>query len=639
MKNFLKKMIFPLTGLIALIWVLIRVIPKPSRAAYPCMRASAPIATSFILYLVSFFSSIVLFKKARVFASQQKYLLFSITLLAGLSLGIYSFVGSNSSAYARYQVSVEAPNSPIGVGKGIFPGRVTWIHNPAATDETCRNTTNDYWFHDSNTNQLEVNQMLSEGLQLLSGATSDSLAWEAIFRSYNQNHSKGDVGYSSGEKIVIKLNLNNGPSGTQNARATYQMNKIDTSPQLLYALLDQLINVAGVAQQDIRVGDPGKNLENIFWDKCHTAFPDVKYWGEGSGRTPIVQSANVEFFNSDGGESNYLPVSYLEAAYMINVPVFKKHHRAGVSVAAKNHFGTFVPFRGGAFHMHYSLPAPEGGGDVSNGSHGVYRCFVDIMGHRDLGDKTILYLVDGLWGSTNWGHPPIKWQMAPFNNDWPSSLFLSQDPVAIESVCFDFLYEEFDANHPTEGTNDAGDNTGPFPHYSGVDDYLHQAADEQYRPAGFIYDPENDGTGLPASLGVHEHWDNAISKNYSRNLGAENGIELIGNMVTNIDPGKDMASFSSYQLNQNYPNPFNGNTNIWYNLAKPSQVNLSIYNSLGQKIKTLVSDYQSPGAYLVNWNGLNDYGNEITSGIYLYELKISGSEHNYNQVRKMVYAK
>ena len=55
----------------------------------------------------------------------------------------------------------------------------------------------------------------------------------------------------------------------------------------------------------------------------------------------------------------------------------------------------------------------------------------DIMGHKDLGGNTILYLVDGLWGSVNWGHPCVKFAMPPFNNDWPSSLFTSFDPVAI----------------------------------------------------------------------------------------------------------------------------------------------------------------------------------------------------------------
>ena len=136
---------------------------------------------------------------------------------------------------------------------------------------------------------------------------------------------------------------------------------------------------------------------------------------------------------------------------MINIPVLKKHHRAGISLCSKNHFGSIGAYSGGAWHLHPSLPSPDATGEAVNGDYGVYRCFVDIMGHKDLGGKTVLFLVDGLWSSVNWGHPPVKWRMTPFNDDWPSSLFLSQDPVAIESVGFDFLYKEFDVTHPTEG--------------------------------------------------------------------------------------------------------------------------------------------------------------------------------------------
>jgi hypothetical protein len=116
--------------------------------------------------------------------------------------------------------------------------------------------------------------------------------------------------------------------------------------------------------------------------------------------------------------------------------------------------------------------------------------------------------------------------MAPFNNDWPSSLFVSQDPVAIDSVGFDFLAAEFDSSHPSQGRYDPRDDSGPFPQYKGVDDYLHQSADPRNWPSGFVYDPEKDGKPL-TSLGTHEHWNNPKDKQYTRNLGGKTGIELI----------------------------------------------------------------------------------------------------------------
>ena len=65
-----------------------------------------------------------------------------------------------------------------------------------------------------------------------------------------------------------------------------------------------------------------------------------------------------------------------------------------------------------------------------------------------------------------------------------------------------------------------------MPSVNGVDDYMHQAADPANWPAGIIYDPDNSGKPM-TSLGVHEHWNNAESKQYSRNLGTGNGIELV----------------------------------------------------------------------------------------------------------------
>ncbi len=97
--------------------------------------------------------------------------------------------------------------------------------------------------------------------------------------------------------------------------------------------------------------------------------------------------------------------------------------------------------------------------------------------------------------------------MYPFNDDWTNSLFFSQDPMALDSVMFDFLY--------TEGTN-------PI---EGSQNYLHQGA---VPPQG-VYDPENDGLALNHSLGVHEHWDTTQDIfSPDRYLGPQgNGIDFL----------------------------------------------------------------------------------------------------------------
>src|SRR3990172_2285216 len=99
---------------------------------------------------------------------------------------------------------------------------------------------------------------------------------------------------------------------------------------------------------------------------------------------------------------------------------------------------------------------------------------------------SMLFVVDGLWGGRGANLEPVKFKMAPFNNDWPSSIFMSQDPIALESVCYDILKAEFTGDKHAE----------TYPQMVGVDDHLHQAADSANWPAGVRYDHENDGTVL-----------------------------------------------------------------------------------------------------------------------------------------------
>ena len=177
---------------------------------------------------------------------------------------------------------------------------------------------------------------------------------------------------------------------------------------------------------------------------------------------------------------------------------------------------------------------------------GKYRCLVDLMGHEQLGGKTLLCLVDALFTGINWDSRPSKWQMEPFDNDWPSSIFLSMDQVAIDSVGFDFLYAQW----------------SNYPHMSGAHDYLHEAAMADNPPLAAVYDPENDGIPLE-SLGTHEHWNNSIDKQYSRNLGTGLGIELIKPVVINAIPGdfdtdgdvdfNDLSVVAEYWLESNQP--------------------------------------------------------------------------------------
>jgi hypothetical protein len=90
-----------------------------------------------------------------------------------------------------------------------------------------------------------------------------------------------------------------------------------------------------------------------------------------------------------------------------------------------------------------------------------------------------------------------------------------------------------------------------------------------------------------------------------------------------------------YQLQQNYPNPFNPTTAISYVLPKATDVTLVVYNTLGQKVKTLVATSQTAGEHSVEWDGTDDTGSPVASGVYLYKL----SSPDYSSTRKMMLIK
>jgi uncharacterized protein (DUF362 family) len=517
----------PFLGLAALLWFAVRVLPKPSRAAYPCQRVAAPLASGFLVWLLASLGAHFALRRARKHFRAARYwaagVLGAVTLIAG----VWLLVHARRPAYADY--TPHPVNAPMGSARGTHPGRVTWVFDPLATNQACSNTSGDYWWYDQadgivNTDPVRVEQMLSQTLQLLTGASSDAEAWDALFRYSNQSRGLGDVGYQAGQKIAIKVNMNSGWPGNVNL-TTYQkqgtyLRMTDTSPQLMHAMIKQLVEEAGVAPADISLGDPLRYFFNQFYNKLAGDYPTVRYldhegklgrtWAEPSD-TPVLKYSDTE----DASRFDKLPKAFIAADYMINIAALKGHDGAGITLCAKNHYGSHA--RSGAEHLHYTLPGPPSQyGGLTGMGH--YRVLVDMMGHKDLGGKTMLFLVDGLWGAKHSIANPNKWKSAPFSNRWPSSLLASQDGVALESVGLDFLQAEYNE------TNYPGETHNPF--FDGTEDYIHQAADPANWPAGLTYDPERDGTAL-GSLGTHEHWNNATDRQYTRNLQTGSGIELI----------------------------------------------------------------------------------------------------------------
>lgn len=117
--------------------------------------------------------------------------------------------------------------------------------------------------------------------------------------------------------------------------------------------------------------------------------------------------------------------------------------------------------------------------------------------------------------------------------------------------------------------------------------------------------------------------------------GITSGVNF--NFPSSVGNNEDQSSIrpNEFNLSQNYPNPFNPTTIIEYTLQKKTQVNLEIYNLLGQKVKTLVNEHQSPGSYRIFWDGRNEQDQTVATGIYFYKLEANG----ISQTKKMIMLK
>lgn len=112
-------------------------------------------------------------------------------------------------------------------------------------------------------------------------------------------------------------------------------------------------------------------------------------------------------------------------------------------------------------------------------------------------------------------------------------------------------------------------------------------------------------------------------------------IRITSGSITGIN-NPEAGLIDLYELGQNYPNPFNPSTTIPLEIKQSGFVELTIYNLLGQKVRTLQSATLAAGSYRLNWDGLNDQGNAIAGGVYYYRLTIEG---NTAASRKMIYLK
>ena len=352
---------------------------------------------------------------------------------------------------------VDEPNHPIGAGKGIYPGRVVWVRDP---DATTWDGATGHWWDDAYTNQKLVHAMTSRLLQNLSGRKNDADAWDALFRSFNNTRKLPNAGYRPGERIAIKVNCNQDRAREWAPGAPNGL----PSPHAVVSLVTELIERAGVRGDDIMVYDAtgirnvGQPIRARIQASSNPQYQKVKFlvgtdYNLGGRMAPTPDMENPIRFSNAELPTAYLPRQVTEASYLINMALLRPHGMAGVTLTAKNHFGSVhFPNAGGwsPRTLHNSVLRTQ--------PMGSYNALVDLIGHPHLGGKTMLYILDGLYTAEHNEGSVIKW--ASLGDHWASSMLMSQDPVAIDSVALDLLSSE------PRATQVRGN----------ADNYLHEAA-------------------------------------------------------------------------------------------------------------------------------------------------------------------
>jgi len=272
--------------------------------------------------------------------------------------------------------------------------RVVRAHDRAATSWDYRS---DYYF--DFIDQAVVDRMFQKALQALMGVSSTLKACHLLLPTYR-----------SGDRIAIKINVNNHAD---------QSNQIDATAPVLNAVLRSLIDQMGVPAVDVYVYDVSRTIP---WFRIRNRVPwNVTYVQSGDSLAQMDHNAPIHFRNIP---TQYCPYVLSQADHLIDLCLFKDHQYVLATMGMKNHFGT-------------TRPSP------ANLHSPIHPNISDLNATPHIRHKTRLIVGDALFAIYTGGPygQPQQWTTFP-GGPTPNSIFLGLDPVATESVMIDYLIAE-----------------------------------------------------------------------------------------------------------------------------------------------------------------------------------------------------
>lgn len=448
--NFNSKWVqwfFPITGLAALIWFLIRVIPKPSRMAYPCQQFAGSLFTTVFAVFCSCFGGVAVVRRMVGQIKRQGWVLGGVCALATALLCVGVLLGNGSSkADPSATPKAQAPSPVAASPSDAYADKaVARVYDPAISSFEFGKSPYDYYWRTFDVNVLQ--SMLERGIMEITGEKTVDEAWKKIL-----------PGVSPKSKIAVKVNNNNIhylPSDW------FRSNMTD--PPMVIALTRSLATV-GVTQPNLTFFDASRIYPDTMKADIRKVCPDL-FFGERG--TP---TSGVKLNLSDFEYTVDFPQVVLNADYVIDCCLFKSH-TGRITGAMKNMAGLF--YRPGLF-LHKKEKTFESS-----------RVIPEIILHEALKSRLKLSICEAVFGCqlpTEYLSESQLKNADFFPDKKCSSLFVSRNPYLMDTVLLSFMN--------VEKTGNPNDSTG------GTVDWLRNAASMYpYWPAAAI----NSGKIVPGA--------------------------------------------------------------------------------------------------------------------------------------------
>ncbi len=414
------KILLIIAGSLSLLWFIIRVIPKPSRALYPCQRVTFPLASAFVIWLTGILGSITLFKRARKVFQDSRYVSAMAIMAAAIGFFAISFLSTPpSEVFARGKLAenviLEPSTNPI---LDTLPAKVAAVRSDKAN---C-----------ADIGYAEIENMIRQAVQ-------DAGGWEDII--------------SDGDLVVLKPNLVAVPP----TPAPHFCNGKVTDPRILEitAKLVKETNPSGKVyiMESGAVTDSYEDMQNLGYTELD--YIDSVIALEWTGRSfddtmlhsvslPDELSLYPDDQKPNNGRPIYLHKTYFDADVIISVPVMKNHATAGITGAVKNvGIGATPPKIYGSDNNLRDLITHDPADDLHKWIHDFYACRpVDFV------------IMDGLQGLEYGpgGYSPGNYdnyleQMQASQKNM-RMILAGRDPVALDAIAGLMMYHDpLLANH------------------------------------------------------------------------------------------------------------------------------------------------------------------------------------------------